>query len=69
MIQQELYQIQMSFATFGIVVENEKVIKSAPIAAWTVGKNKGYVLQHFSNRGAKITLIQEYEEKQDILLH
>jgi len=35
----ELYQIILSYACAGIIVENDIVIKTAPIFSWMIGKS------------------------------
>jgi hypothetical protein len=38
-----LYQIWLSYAVFGIVVQNDLVVEAAPIGKWMIGKNIEYV--------------------------
>lgn len=39
MNQEELYWISLPYATFGIIVEENVVIKTAPIGKWMMGKS------------------------------
>ncbi len=56
MIQETLYSIQTSYATFAIVAGrySQVVIDAAPIAKWAIGKSIASVLRYYSNRGAII---------------
>jgi hypothetical protein len=52
-----LYSISLSYATFGIEVENNIVVRAAPIARWCMGKSIDNVLFYYKNKGAKIVEI------------
>lgn len=56
---EKIYRVDMKFAVFGIITEryNQTVIDAAPIAHWTIGKNIGYVLRRYTERGAVIQRI------------
>lgn len=49
-----LYSISLSYATFGVEVKNNLVVRSAPIAKWGIGKNIDSVISYYKNKGAKI---------------
>ena len=46
--------INLSYATFGLVVRNGIVIQAPPIARWTIGKSSYSVTNYYNNKGAKI---------------
>lgn len=58
---EELFWVSLSYATFGLVVVNGRVHEAPPIARWTTGKPAGRVLQYFAGRGARILRIGETE--------
>jgi hypothetical protein len=41
----------------GIVLENEVVIRAAPILKWTIGKRRDWLSQYFKQKGWKATVI------------
>ena len=49
-----LYIINLSYATFGIVVDNDTVIRAAPIGSWMVGKNITFISRWVSKKGGTI---------------
>lgn len=52
-----LYSINLPYAYFAIVVENDIVVKAAPIAKWALGKKIENVLDYYENKGAEITKV------------
>lgn len=56
MIQEKLYYIDTGYAVFGIVTDryDNKVIRAAHIANWTVGKNIASVLRYYAKKDAEI---------------
>ena len=54
-----LYRISLPYATFGLVAENNIVVKAAPIAKWAIGKTIDNVLFYYEGRGAKVTVINK----------
>ena len=53
-----IYQINVKYACFGIVEDRGRVIESAPIANWTIGKNIEYVISYFTKKGAIIKIVE-----------
>ena len=53
-----LYTINLSYAYFGLVVENDIVVKAPPIAKWAIGKSIDNVLFFYEGKGAQITKIK-----------
>lgn len=52
---EEIYQIDVGYACFGLVFINNIVISAAPIAKWTIEKNKNKVLSYYkSKKRAKV---------------
>jgi transcription elongation GreA/GreB family factor len=45
MTSEEVYQISLPYATFGIIVRENYVSNAAPIGRWMIGKTLGEVLQ------------------------
>ena len=47
------YWVSMSYATFGIAIDdsNFKVVKTAPIAKWMIGKDISYIQNWIKNKG------------------
>jgi hypothetical protein len=52
-----LYQITLSYACFGIEVEEGMVVFAAPIAKWMVGKDLSYVEKWVKKKNGKIEKI------------
>ena len=52
----EFWSVDVPWACFGIIAEDEVVVEAAPIANWTYGKNIFEVLDYYRRRG-KIELI------------
>jgi len=50
----ELYYISLSFAVFGILVEDDIVVDSAPIGRWMVGRNIKVVMKYVEKHNGKI---------------
>lgn len=49
------YRINLAYATFGIKVDdNFKVIKTAPIGKWMMGKDISYIQMWVYKKGGKI---------------
>lgn len=48
------YWINLPYACFGIVVENNKVVRAAPIAKWALGKDIQFVLNFYKKKKAEI---------------
>lgn len=44
----------MPFATFGLRIDDGKVVEAAPIARWTIGKDHVAMRNYFLRRGARI---------------
>lgn len=53
----ELYQITLSYACAGIVLENQIVTKTAPIFNWMKGKNIDQVKNWVDKKQGKIIKI------------
>lgn len=54
--QEKIYHIDTGYACFGIITQryNNKIIASAPIAKWSIGKDIGSVLRYY--KSAKIVI-------------
>ena len=53
-----LYQISLRGITFGVVVFNGKVVRSAPVAKWSLCKSWIDVRRSYSRRGANIVRVK-----------
>jgi len=53
----QLYQIKLSYATFGIMVENNIVVEAAPIGKWMVGKELDYIVTWVKSKKGEIIKI------------
>jgi hypothetical protein len=47
-----LIRVTLSYAVFGLIVENDVVTEAAPIARWSVGKPIRDVLTYYRSKGA-----------------
>lgn len=53
-----LYRITTDYACFGIIAQDDRIIKAAPIAGWTIGKRVYHALKYYiENKKAKIERI------------
>lgn len=48
------FWISMSYATFGIESENNKIVNTAPIAKWMMGKTLQEIKPWLKNKKAKV---------------
>ena len=48
-----LVQVTAPHFCAGIVIENGKSVKAAPILAWTLGKDWGYLQRYFERKNWK----------------
>lgn len=46
--------ISLPYATFLLVVEDNKIVLAPPIAKWAIGKNPETVMNYYESKGAKI---------------
>ena len=53
----ELYQIHTSYGTYGIVVEDDHVVQSAPIAQWMTGLPLGRIIEWVRGKKGTIQLV------------
>ena len=53
-----LLWISLPYATFGIVVENNRVINAAPIANWSIGKSLKVVENYIKKTKAECIKIK-----------
>ena len=44
--------VSLSYATFGLRVEDGRVVEAPPIARWTVGRPEEQVAAYFRKKGA-----------------
>lgn len=51
-VSQMLIRITLSYAVFGLIVEDAVVVEAAPIARWAVGKPIRDVLTYYRRKGA-----------------
>jgi hypothetical protein len=49
-----LYYINLSYATFGIVEENNIIIETAPIGKWMLNKNIDFIKTWVKNKNGEI---------------
>jgi hypothetical protein len=54
----ENYRIDVSYATFGIIVSNGVVINTAPIGKWMVGKSLSKIQQWVKQKQGTIDKLQ-----------
>ncbi len=52
----KLTRVSLPYAVFGLISLNGIVVRAAPIAKWTVGKNLHYISNYFISKGG---IIQE----------
>lgn len=45
--------VSLHYATFGLKVEDGRVVDAAPIARWAVGRPEGYVAGYYRRKGAR----------------
>ena len=53
-----LYQITSSYFVAGLIVKDDKVIKSAPIIKWMIGRNLKYIETYCLSKHWKLTEIK-----------
>jgi hypothetical protein len=53
-----LHWVSLSWATFGLVTDDIKVIDAAPIARWTIGKDKRYIFDYYLRKGATLRSVR-----------
>lgn len=54
----ELWQVQLPYATFGIIVERNKVIEAAPIGRWMIGRSFMSIGNWVGQKGGKLIPIR-----------
>lgn len=54
---EQLIQIRLPWACFGLIVHAGIVVESAPIARWSVGKTIDEVIHHFEGKGGKAEFV------------
>ncbi len=54
-----LYQITLSYACFGIVVEDGIVVEAAPIGGWMVGKRISYITAWVIKKWGMLKQVEE----------
>jgi len=52
-----IYRIVLSYACYGIIVENLIVIHAAPIARWMIGKNISFIEEWVAKKHGTVNLI------------
>jgi hypothetical protein len=50
----QIYYISLSYATFGIVVDNNIVIAAPPIAQWMIGKHINEIIDWVNRKHGTI---------------
>ena len=55
---EELYQVNLSYATFGIIAIGGIVRETAPIGKWMIGKNLSYVRRWVKQKQGTISGLQ-----------
>ena len=61
MAQRHLYQIDLSYACFGIIVHESMVEEAAPIGRWMIGKRVGAVRKWVESRNGSLEGPIEHE--------
>lgn len=56
---ERLYNVFLPYACFGIVVQGETIVKSAPIAKWAVGKPFMKYAEWVARKGGKLVRVDE----------
>jgi hypothetical protein len=57
---EQWYWIDTGYACFGIQSVNNRIIRAAPIAKWSVGKATDYVLNYYkTKKNAIIEIVQD----------
>ena len=51
--------VSLPYATYGIAVQDGKVVDAAPIARWMIGKREEYVANWLRRKGARIVPLDE----------
>jgi hypothetical protein len=46
-----MIRVQLSYATFGLIVHDGVILEAAPIAAWTRGRPARQVWDYYARRG------------------
>lgn len=51
------FRIELPYACYGLCVKNGRVVMTAPIAGWMVGKEWNYCYGWLSRKGADISML------------
>ena len=54
----ELYQVRLPYGTFGVECENDKVVKSAPMGKWMLGKHIHYITGWARRKGGTVLKVK-----------
>lgn len=54
-----MIRVQLPYATFGLVVRDQRITEAAPIAGWTLGKRAREVWDYYVRKGADVTWLGE----------
>lgn len=49
-----LYRIELSYACFGVITENNLIIRTPPIATWMMGKRIDTIISWVKTKNGKI---------------
>jgi hypothetical protein len=49
--------VTLSYATYGIAVEDGRIVDAAPIARWMIGKDEQVVISWLRRKGARWQVI------------
>lgn len=52
-----LLWISLPWATFGLILDGDRVVRAPPIARWTIGKPVQAVIAYYQRKGADIQRI------------
>jgi hypothetical protein len=55
---ERLFQINIGYACFGIISENDKIIQTAPIGRWMIGKSLQEIKPYLKSKKAKVIEIK-----------
>ena len=53
-MKEQLYWINLSYACFGIIVKNNKVVETAPIGKWMIKKDISFIVNWIKKKKGEI---------------
>lgn len=64
---EELWQVELPYATFGIVVRNNEIAEAAPIGGWMVGKLFPFIWTWVARKKGNLKLVSRRGFDENIL--